>query len=178
MVGIARERTEAEMFIKRPRFIVLGVHRERSNAGDVRSLQRSLQRVFEQPGPETFALPGCRNGETGKEHDGNGVTGEALGQTLGSRGILDLANDQSIVADYGVTRQSAVGLRSTCLLVLERITCEKPVESFPAAIEFIDVVAALQLERGHSTLPRSNTLGSLKSLAKRRDGRGGADRAA
>lgn len=152
MVGVARERAEAEVLVERPGFVIFGVNRECTNAGDVRRLQRSLHGVLEQPGAEAFALPGCRNGETGEEHDGNRMTGEALGQTLGSGGIFDLADDKRIVANDGFTGEGDVGLRSPCLLVLERVAHEKPVESIPAAIEFIDLVAALQLlnpKRGH-----------------------------
>ncbi len=54
MVWVARERTETEMLVKRPSFVVFGVNGERTNAGNVRRLQRSLHRVFEQPGSETF----------------------------------------------------------------------------------------------------------------------------
>lgn len=67
--------------------------------------------------------------------------------------MLDLADDQRIVAgDNIVTRDGDVGLRSPGLLILERITYEKPVKSFPPTIELIDLVAALQLlnpEPGH-----------------------------
>jgi len=180
MVGVARERAETEMLIKRPGFVVFGVNRERTDAGDVRGLQGALHRVFEQPGPEAFALPGRRNREAGEKHDGNGMTGEAFGQPLRRRGILDLTDDQRIVADDYFFGESDVGLRCSRLLVLERVADEKPVERFPAAIEFIDRVAASQLfdaERGHFTRRRSNTLGSFRSFANRRDGRGDADSA-
>lgn len=78
MVGVARQRAEAEVFVKRPRFVVLGVNRESTNAGDVCGLQSSPHRVLEHPRAEAFALPGCRNGQTGEQHDWNGMTGEAF----------------------------------------------------------------------------------------------------
>jgi hypothetical protein len=48
-----------------PRFVILGVNRESTNAGDVRGLQCSLHRVLEHSGAEAFGLPGCRNGIIG-----------------------------------------------------------------------------------------------------------------
>ncbi len=180
MVGVAWERGEAEVFVKCPGFVVFGVNRECTDAGDVRGLQGTLHRVFQQPGAEAFALPGRGNGKACEEHDGNGMPGEAFDQPLGRGDIFDLADDKRVVADDGVVGDSDVGLRRSCLLVLKSVASEKAVECFPAAIEFIDSVAALQLfnpEWGHTTPPRSNTLGSFKSFAKRCEGRGGADRA-
>jgi len=181
MERVARKRREAEVFVKRPGFIVLGVNRERTNTGDIRGLQRSLHRVLEQPRPKAFALPRCRDGQPGEEHDRNGITGEALDEAFGRCGIFDLADDKRVVTGDNIIGEGNVGLGSACLLVLERITRKKPVEGFPAAIEFIDVVAAEQLfnsEWGQSTPPRSKTLFSFKSFVSRRAGWGGAESAA
>ena len=145
MIGVAGQWAEPEVFVKRPGFVVLGVNRERANTGNVRGLQSSLHRVLEHPGSQAFALPRRRDGEAREEHDGNWVTREALDQTLGSRGILHLADDQRIVANHRFTGERDVGLRSPGLLILECIPREKPVESFPAAIKFVDCMAAQQL---------------------------------
>lgn len=80
------------------------------------------------------------------------MPGETLSQPLRRGGILDLADDKSVVTDDGAIGEGDVGLRRAGLLVLKRIAGEKPVERFAATIEFIDRVAALQLfdpERGH-----------------------------
>jgi hypothetical protein len=140
------------MFVKRPGFVVVGVNCERANADNVRGLQRALHCVLEQPGTEVFAMPGCRDGETGEKQDGNRMAGETLDQPLWRHGIFDLAYDKRVVAHDDVLRKGYMGLRSAGLLVLERITRQKPVESFPTAIKFIDVVAALEFlnpERSH-----------------------------
>ena len=143
MVRVAWERGEAEVFVKCPGFVVFGVNRECADAGDVRCLQGTLHGVLQQPGSEAFALAGRGNSEACEEHDGNGMTGEALDQPLGRGGIFDLADDKRVVADDGVAGERDVGLRRSCLLVLKRVASEKAVECFPAAIEFIDSVAAL-----------------------------------
>jgi hypothetical protein len=145
VIRVARQGAEAEMFVERTCFVILGVNSERANAGDVRGLQCSLHGVLEHAGAEALALPGYRARKTGEEHDGNRVTGEALGQTLRSRVILDLPDDQRIVAGDSIVAERDICLRSSCLLVLERVTNEKAVESFPATIESIDLVAALEL---------------------------------
>lgn len=133
------------MFVKRPCRVIFGVNGERTNPGDIRSLQRALHRVLEQPGAEAVALPGCRNSQPSQQHDGNGVTGKAFNHSRGCSGIFNLTDHQRIVANHSFTGDGNVGLRSFRLLVLERISNEKPVESLTPAIEFIHDVAALQL---------------------------------
>ncbi len=140
MVRVAWERAETEMLVKCFGLVVFGVNCERTDAGDIGGLQRSLHGILEQAGSEAFALPRGRNRQAGKEHDGNRMTGEALRQALRSGGILDLTEDERVVADYRLIRKGNVGLRGSRLLVLERITREKKVQRFPAAIELADIV--------------------------------------
>ena len=145
MIRVARERAETEVFVKRLGFVVFGVNRERTDAVDVRGLQRALHCVLEQAGAEASALPGCCNSEAGEEPHRNGVTSEALRQPFRRGVVFDLAHDERVVAGDGASGESNVGLRRSCLQVLRRIAREKAVERFPAAIEFIDGVAAMQL---------------------------------
>jgi len=95
MVGVARERAEAEVFVKRLGLVILGVNHlgvnhERTNTSDVRGPQRALHRIFQQPRPQSLPLPGCPNREAGKEHDRNRMTRQPLGQPFRRGGILAL----------------------------------------------------------------------------------------
>src|SRR5262245_43046506 len=108
------------------------------------------------------------------------MTRKALGEPLVGSFICDCAGNEGVVPHDLLAGQSDVGLGRFGLLVLIGIANEKPVQRFAPAIEFLDSMAALQLlnsQRGHYMPPRSNTLGSLRSLARRRDGRGGASSA-
>src|ERR1035438_3797581 len=92
----------------------------------------------------------------------------------------DLAHHERVIADHLLIGQGDIGLRCFGLLVLEGVAIEKAIQSLLAAIKIINLVAPLELfnsERRHYMRPRSKTLDSLRSLARRRDGRGGASSA-
>jgi hypothetical protein len=73
------------------------------------------------------------------------MAGETFGQALGRVVVLDLADDQGVVADDLLIRQRNEGLRGSRWLVLKCITNEKAVESFAPTVKRVDVVIALQL---------------------------------
>lgn len=89
----------------------------------------------------------------------------------------DLAHHKRVLADDLLVSQC---VRRFGLPVLMGVADEETVQRFLAAIKIIRLVPALQLLNSwgrHYMPPRSNTLGSLRSLARRRNGRGGASSA-
>ena len=95
------------------------------------------------------------------------MTGQTFLQALGGIVILNLSNHKGVVSGNLFVRHGNVGLRRFGLLVLEGKAYKKFIEGFPAAVKRLDRVTALQLfdaEGDHLILPRSKTLGSLRSL--------------
>src|ERR1043165_2303597 len=108
------------------------------------------------------------------------MTREAFCEPLVSAFICDLADDERVISNDLFISQRHISLGPFGLLVLVGVTNEEAVQRFPAAIEILDGMAAshpVYSQRRHYMPPRSNTLGSLSSLARRRDGRGGASSA-
>ena len=94
------------------------------------------------------------------------MAGKSLGQTLGRIAVLDLASHKRVVTEDLFIRQGNIGLRGTGLLVLKRIAYQKAVERFPATIEPVDGMAAMQFfnaERGHLDFAALEVLSSLAS---------------
>jgi len=121
------------------------VNRKRSNAGDLRRLQRAQHGVLEQAAAEALALPGGCHGKPRQQHDGHGMMRQTLGQPFRRLGVLHLTHHQRVVAGDLFLRQGDVGLRRSGPLVLKRVPYQEAVERFPAAIERVDGVVAPQL---------------------------------
>jgi hypothetical protein len=99
------------------------------------------------------------------------MPGQSLLQAFGRIVIFDLAHNERVIADdYRFTERN-ISLRSSGLLVLEGVPDQKPIERFTAAIERFKRMEARKLLNpegmSHTTPPRSNILGSRKSLARR-----------
>ena len=133
------------MLVKSSRLIVLRVNRKGAYSRDIRSLKRTLHRVFEKSGAKSLALPCSRNRQTGKQHDRHRMTGEAFGQALRRIAVFNLPHHKGVVADNLLIRQSNIGLRRTRLLVLQGITDQKTIECTTTAINRIDWLTTMQL---------------------------------
>lgn len=98
--------------------------RESPYTGNIGCLQCPEHGIFEKAGTKAFSLPVCCNRETSQQHDGDGVPGEALLQTLQRAIIFHLTADQGVVSgDFRICHRN-VCLRSAGLLVLERVSDE------------------------------------------------------
>lgn len=124
--------------------VVLGMHGKGANSGNIRSLQCPQHCIFQKPSPQSVALPRKSDGKTGKQHDRHRVTGESLGQPFKGTFVLDLPDNQGVVADYHIVREHKISPGCACLLILEREADEEAIQWLTAAIEAIDRVAAFQ----------------------------------
>src|SRR6266487_1478972 len=95
MVRVGWSRHETKPLVEGSRVVVFSVHGDRTDTGDVGSLERPQHGVFEQPRTEPFALPTRGNGQTSEQHQRDWMFGESLSQTLRRVVVvLDLRDDK------------------------------------------------------------------------------------
>jgi len=70
MHRIGRGRDEIEFLIEVTGFVILGMNREGTDAGNVRGLQGALHGVPQKRFPDALALPATIYRQTRKEHNG------------------------------------------------------------------------------------------------------------
>jgi hypothetical protein len=77
---VARLADESEALIIRPRLIIVRMHGEGADAGDVGRLQRAVHRILEEARPP--ALPPGSNRQAREQHDRHRMASQALGGVL------------------------------------------------------------------------------------------------
>src|SRR6266851_4591459 len=103
--------------------------------------ERRGERVLQKTGPDPFSLPGAGDRETGENHQGNWMPGDALAQPLRCILIVHVPERQRVEADNLVLRESQISLRAVGKLALQG----KAVQRFLAAIESFDAMITPQL---------------------------------
>lgn len=175
MICIRWAGVEVEVLVEAPRLIVLRVNEDGSDAGDVGGLQSSGQGVVQERRAQAPALGGVIDGEAGKQHDWNGVAGQAFCYPGRRLGMSDSANGEAVVADYPTIGDGDIGLRAACRLVVEGEAAKVAIEVFVPTVERIDEVGAIQLADcparragGSQGLPaRRHQAGKARAFARR-----------
>ena len=78
MIRIGRTGPEFPRLVPLPRRIVLGMHQQAANAGDVGGLSGAQQRILEQGLTQPFALMLLVHREPGQDHDRYRMTRQPL----------------------------------------------------------------------------------------------------
>lgn len=181
MIGIARRRQKIEGYVEGFCIVVLRVDDERPDSGDASGLQRARVRIFQKTGANAFALPTGGNSQARQQHDRDWMPGQSLRQAFRRIVVFNLAQHERVVADHLRIAEGNICLRGFGLLVLKGVANEETVERLAVAVEGVDCVAALELFDAEGmrqpSRPRSNTLGSWRSLSRRGEGCGEASRA-
>jgi hypothetical protein len=116
MHGIYRGGDEIEVLIKVLGFLVFGVDREGTDAGDVGRLQGALHRISQECLGDAVTLPAPINCQACQQHDWNRVSRQALFQPLGRFFGPDFAHHKGVEADNRIADEANVRLGSTSLL--------------------------------------------------------------
>jgi hypothetical protein len=135
MHRVAEPVGEAEMAVERARRVVLRMHDQRPDSGNVGGLNRAQDRVFQQARADAFAVPIPVGGKTGEDHDWHGMLREALAKPWRRGGVADLADDKRVKANNVIARQRHIGLRGIGLLVLQGIADKETVERLGPAVK-------------------------------------------
>src|SRR6266516_5778745 len=97
--GIAGRSDEIEAFVEGPCLIIFGVDGEGPKAGDLGRRQRPDERVLQKAGPDPFSGPSAVDRETGEDHQGNRMPGDALAQPLRRILVSYVPERQRVEAD-------------------------------------------------------------------------------
>lgn len=158
MVVVGGRRLKAEMLVKEPRPLVLGMNDQGTDADNVGGLNRAQQRILQEPGPESLPLPVAVHGQPGKQHDRDRKPGQSLGKTFWRIFVKYLTDSEAVEPDNPVPGERDIGRRSARQLVGEGMTVQKAVEAFLPAAENRCVVLAPELfdpQSRQSNTPRS-----------------------
>jgi len=135
MHRIGRGGDEIESFVEAPGFLVLRVNGEGSDARYLGRPQCAMNGILQKRLSDALAVPALIDGQTRKQHDWHGTTGDAPGQAPRRFFARNLPHYQRVIADDGFADETDVGLRRTGLLVGPRIAQQVSVQFFPAAVE-------------------------------------------
>jgi len=136
---------KVESFVKPSRFLILGMHDDCPNPGNIGGLQCSQHGIFQQAGADALPLPMTIYGESRQKHDGDRVLREAFLHSLWCRITDDLPIRKRVVAHDRFTTQPYVGLRSPGLLTGPGVALEKTVQFFVTTVEGINDVVTPKL---------------------------------
>ena len=100
-----------------PGWLVLGVHQQCTNPGDVRRLCSAQQRIFEQGFSQPSALVLKVHGKPDQNHYRHGVRWNAFGHTRCRVGWLNTANQQAVETKDRAAMAVHAGLRCCLSLV-------------------------------------------------------------
>ena len=99
MERIGRQFFKSEMPIERPGAVILCMHDEGADAGNIGRLQCAKDGVAKQFCPVALALPSRLHRQAGKQHDRHRMPGKSLAHSLWGIGMAYFADDQRIEAD-------------------------------------------------------------------------------
>jgi len=170
------------MFVEAARLFVFRMHHDRSNSDDVRSGQRTSERVTEERGTEPLALPSVINRKPSEQHYRDRMTRQTFAQTFWRLRELHACRAEAIISNLSFAQRGNIGIGSAGGLIGERKASQKTVERFDTAVERLKFVALAELfDAGfcrNVVGAQSSTLGSLSSRSRRGLALGGASRAA
>ena len=128
-------RFKLPMEVPLPGRLVLGMHQQCTNSGNVRRLCGAQQRIFEQCFAKPCALVLKVHGKPGQNHHRHGVLCNAFGHTRCRNGLLHTANRQAVETNDRARMAAHVGLGTIGFLVDERKALQKLVQSTLATIK-------------------------------------------
>src|SRR5690606_6037683 len=171
MIRVSWTRLEVELLVPGARFIVLGMHEQRSDTCNVGSLSRAQQCSLEQRLAQPLSLLGSVDCKTSEEHHRDWMAGKPLADSTGYIGMFDGADREAVVArDTLLPAAHDIGLSAARFLVDQSVALQESIESFLAATKRVDVVGGIELLDGRERLVlrrHSSTLFSASSLASR-----------
>ena len=171
MLGIGRARLKVQAQIPLPGLIILGVDQQGANAGNIGGLDSSKEGIFEESPAKPSPLLVAVDCKAGKQHDGNGVIGEALPDAVGCVGASDGADTQAVIPHnlFGAPTND-IGFRAACLLVYQREPFQKLVKWLFATVKFVEKMSRRKIFNRSERLVgfcHSSTLFSRNKSAKR-----------
>jgi len=108
-------------FVEGARGVVLGMHHERADAGDIRRLHCSEHGVFQQSRAKSLALPIDSDGKPRQQHDRNRMAGETFFEPIGSVVERNLPDRECVESNHLFIVERDIGSRCAGLLVLPRV---------------------------------------------------------
>ena len=123
-----------------PGRLVLGVHQQCTNPGNVSRLCSAQQRIFEQCFAKPSALVLKVHCKPGQNHHRHGVLWNAFGHTGCRTGRLNATNRQAVETNDRARMAGHVGLRAVGFLVDERKALQKLIQCALATIEGLNGV--------------------------------------
>ena len=167
---IGGARLELQGFLPDPSFIVLGMHEERPDAGDLGGFGRSEQRVLDQCLAQPLSLTRPAHREAGEKHDGDRISGQALAHPGRGVGRLDGACCKTVVPDHSPSPADSISTSASGALVRKRETLQETIERLLPAVESINLVVCGKLfdqRRSLAAACHSSTLFPASNRARR-----------
>ena len=145
MHRIGRGGDEIKFLVEAPGLLILRMHREGADAGNVGRLDGALHRVPQKRLPDALALRAPIHRKTRKQHDRHRMARQSFGETLGRFLAGNLADGEGVIANDGIPHQADIGLRGSRLLVRPGESQQIPVEFLPAAVKSLNRVIGAEL---------------------------------
>ena len=139
---------ELVLLIPPPGLLVLRMHHEGTDTGDLRCAGGAREGIFQERAAKARSLFGPINSEAGQDHDRYRVTGQSL---AGARGCLvpgNRADRQRVVTGDSFAPANHIGLRTAGLLAGKGKSLQELVKIRLTAVERRDVVMGRQFFDG------------------------------
>lgn len=145
MHWIGRRGDEIEFLVEAAGLLILRMHREGPDAGDVGRLDGALHGVPQERLPDSLPLPTAIHRQARKQHDRQWMARQPLGEALRRFLASDLADGERMIADDGIFHQPDISLGRSGLLVRPSVSQQIPVEFLPAAVKAFRVMIGAEL---------------------------------
>ena len=140
MHWIGRGGDEIKFLVEAPGLLILRVHRERADAGNIGRLDSALHRVPQKRLADALAVRPPIHRQARKEHDQYRMARQPSSETFGRFLAGHLAYGEGVIADNGSPHETDVGLGGFGLLVRPCVLQQIPVKLLPAAVKIFSRV--------------------------------------
>jgi len=111
MPSVDRRRRKTKMPVERSGLVVLGMHRKRPHTDHIRDLERTPERIKQQPGTDTTTLCTNVDREAREHQQRDRMPGHTLDDALGSLRMRNLPGNDGVESDDLAVAQRDIGLR-------------------------------------------------------------------